>query len=132
MTLSQSSDSSRSSNSSRARHTGYHGIPSRCFCGAGTVLVTSHTTTNPGRRFYTCSNSSEGLHVWKWWDEAITEELMELKASLKSLEARVREDEVKTLKELSASKTKEGKEVKVVVALVVLIVSVGVFVSFVK
>ncbi|XP_024010569.1 uncharacterized protein At4g04775-like [Eutrema salsugineum] len=143
MTLSHSSDSSRSSISSRGH--GFHGIPSKCcFCGSLTVIMTSHTTINPGRRFYTCSNSLEGVHVWKWWDEAISEEVIDLKEDLKSLEARLRyghgvsdcvhigEDELKMLKDLSVRKSKEAKEVKIVVALVVVIISVGVLVSLVK
>ncbi|XP_024013360.1 uncharacterized protein At4g04775-like [Eutrema salsugineum] len=145
MTLSHSSDSSRSSISSRGRRHGLHGIPTKCFCGGSTVLVTSHTITNPGRRFYTCSNNSDGgVHVWKWWDEAFTEELMEVKGDLKTLEARIRyghyhsecsklgEDELKMVKELLDVKEKEAKEVKMVVAVVVTIVVVGVLVSLVK
>nr|VDD35733.1 unnamed protein product [Brassica oleracea] len=30
------------------------GIPRRCDCGAATVVLTSHTARNPGRRFYRC------------------------------------------------------------------------------
>lgn len=29
-----------------------------------------------GRRFYTCANVDDGeCHVWKWWDDAVMEEM---------------------------------------------------------
>ncbi|KAF3583945.1 hypothetical protein F2Q69_00027120 [Brassica cretica] len=40
------------------------------------MLVTSQSRTDPGRRYYTCYNVDDGeFHVWKWWDEAVMEEM---------------------------------------------------------
>ncbi|WZY74826.1 hypothetical protein YC2023_021210 [Brassica napus] len=50
------------------------GIPQTCYCGAKPLLATSRT--DPGRRIYTCENVDDGeCHVWKWWDEAMMEEM---------------------------------------------------------
>uniref|UniRef100_A0A0D3C996 Zinc finger GRF-type domain-containing protein n=1 Tax=Brassica oleracea var. oleracea TaxID=109376 RepID=A0A0D3C996_BRAOL len=40
------------------------------------VNATSQSRTDPGRRYYTCSNVDDGeCHVWKWWDETVMEEM---------------------------------------------------------
>ncbi|XP_024004983.1 uncharacterized protein At4g04775-like [Eutrema salsugineum] len=47
--------------------------------------MTGNTPATPGRRYYTCPFSfKEGSreHIWKWWDEAVTEELERLKIDL--------------------------------------------------
>ncbi|KAL0846618.1 hypothetical protein Bca101_019864 [Brassica carinata] len=51
------------------------GIPRRCLCGALTVLLTSKTKENPGRRFYRCGVVFGDNHVFKWADDAYLEEL---------------------------------------------------------
>ncbi|KAL0723499.1 hypothetical protein Bca4012_038098 [Brassica carinata] len=51
------------------------GIPRRCTCGAFTVLLTSKTKENPGRRFYRCGVVFGKNHVFKWADEAHMEEI---------------------------------------------------------
>ncbi|WZZ34121.1 hypothetical protein YC2023_017522 [Brassica napus] len=53
------------------------GFPQRCYCGAQPVLATSDSRWNDiGRRYYTCVNVNDGeCHVWKWWDEAVMEEM---------------------------------------------------------
>ncbi|KAL0774029.1 hypothetical protein Bca101_039180 [Brassica carinata] len=50
------------------------GFPQRCYCGAQPLLATS--SREIGRRYYTCTNVNDGeCHVWKWWDDALMEEL---------------------------------------------------------
>nr|VDD52729.1 unnamed protein product [Brassica oleracea] len=50
------------------------GFPQRCYCGAQPLLATS--SREIGRRYYTCANVNDGeCHVWKWWDDALMEEL---------------------------------------------------------
>ncbi|KAF8107189.1 hypothetical protein N665_0125s0017 [Sinapis alba] len=51
------------------------GIPSRCPCGALTVVLTSKTKENPGRRFYRCGAVLGENHLFKWADEAHQEEI---------------------------------------------------------
>ncbi|KAF3519579.1 hypothetical protein DY000_02061684 [Brassica cretica] len=52
------------------------GFPQTCYCGSQPRLATSQSRTDPGRRYYTCYNVDDGeCHVWKWWDEAVMEEM---------------------------------------------------------
>lgn len=52
------------------------GFPQTCYCGSQPQLATCYSRTDPGRRFYTCSNKDDGeCHVYKWWDEAVMEEM---------------------------------------------------------
>ena len=52
------------------------GFPHTCYCGSQPQIATSYSTTDPGRRYYTCTNvDDEECHVWKWWDEAVMEEM---------------------------------------------------------
>ncbi|KAF2566958.1 hypothetical protein F2Q68_00027410 [Brassica cretica] len=52
------------------------GFPHTCYCGSQPQIATSYSTTDPGRRYYTCTNVDDGeCHVWKWWDEAVMEEM---------------------------------------------------------
>lgn len=51
------------------------GIPRRCPCGALTVVLTSKTQENPGRRFYRCGVVFGENHLFKWADEALAEEI---------------------------------------------------------
>ncbi|KAG5375132.1 hypothetical protein IGI04_039728 [Brassica rapa subsp. trilocularis] len=52
------------------------GFPQTCYCGSQPQIATSYSTTDPGRRYYTCTNVDDGeCHVWKWWDEAVMEEM---------------------------------------------------------
>ncbi|KAF3577381.1 hypothetical protein DY000_02033633 [Brassica cretica] len=50
-------------------------IPRRCPCGAATVVLTSKTKENPGRRFYRCGVVFGENHVFKWADDAVLEEI---------------------------------------------------------
>uniref|UniRef100_A0A0D3AD10 GRF-type domain-containing protein n=1 Tax=Brassica oleracea var. oleracea TaxID=109376 RepID=A0A0D3AD10_BRAOL len=51
-------------------------FPKECYCGGEPLIRTSYTTTDPGRRFYTCENIDDGdCYVHKWWDVAATEEI---------------------------------------------------------
>ncbi|KAG2247106.1 hypothetical protein Bca4012_089926 [Brassica carinata] len=52
-----------------------HGIPRQCHCGSQTIVLTSKTKKNPGRRFFRCGTTSGTGHVFKWVDEANSEEL---------------------------------------------------------
>ena len=48
------------------------GIPQVCYCGNAPKIATSKDF----RRYYTCGNADDGeCHVWKWWDEAVMEEM---------------------------------------------------------
>ncbi|KAL0791729.1 hypothetical protein Bca101_007975 [Brassica carinata] len=54
------------------------GIPRTCYCGSEPVVATSYTTKDPGRRYFSCDNVDDGdCHIWKWWDVAIQEELVQ-------------------------------------------------------
>ncbi|CAG7888171.1 hypothetical protein BRARA_A01993 [Brassica rapa] len=62
------------------------GIPRRCNCGALTIVVTSKTRENPGRKFYRCCAVFSGNHVFKWADEAIAEEIEVIAGKQASME----------------------------------------------
>ncbi|KAF3589920.1 hypothetical protein F2Q69_00031108 [Brassica cretica] len=71
------------------------GIPRRCDCGAATVVLTSNTARNPGRRFYHCGAISGENHVFKWLDEAHDEEFVVVANKLATMEqdlADIKED----------------------------------------
>ncbi|KAG2275572.1 hypothetical protein Bca4012_044373 [Brassica carinata] len=55
------------------------GIPRHCHCGSNTIVLTSKTRQNPGRKFFRCETSSSQGHLFKWVDEANSEELSLLK-----------------------------------------------------
>lgn len=62
------------------------GIPRRCPCGAFTVVLTSKTKENPGRRFYRCGAVFGENHVFEWADEALVEEIEALTVKQSSVE----------------------------------------------
>ncbi|RID76582.1 hypothetical protein BRARA_B03547 [Brassica rapa] len=62
------------------------GIPRRCDCGAATIVLTSSTARNPGRRFYRCGAISGQNHVFKWVDEAHEEEFVVMANKLATME----------------------------------------------
>ncbi|KAL0728199.1 hypothetical protein Bca4012_024292 [Brassica carinata] len=52
------------------------GFPKTCYCGSQPKIATSYSRVDPGRRYCTCTNVDDGeCHVWKWWDEALMEEI---------------------------------------------------------
>ncbi|KAH0926375.1 hypothetical protein HID58_002359, partial [Brassica napus] len=62
------------------------GIPRTCDCGAATIVLTSGTIKNPGRRFYRCGANSGQNHVFKWLDEAHDEEFVVVANKLATIE----------------------------------------------
>ncbi|KAF8049310.1 hypothetical protein N665_2242s0004 [Sinapis alba] len=50
-------------------------IPSQCHCGSKTIILTSRTKKNPGRRFYRCGDTFGPGHTFRWVDKATTEKL---------------------------------------------------------
>lgn len=100
------------------------GIPTTCYCGAQPVLGCSYTSQNPYRRYFTCDNADDGdCHIWKWWEVAVMEEMMEFQRQLRDLKVQRYESEQKvlhlekTVQELSNNKS----GVKLTVWLLVLI-----------
>ncbi|XP_023645930.1 uncharacterized protein LOC111832641 [Capsella rubella] len=54
------------------------GFPTKCYCGGQPLLHTSYTRNDPGRKYFTCENVEDGeMHVHKWWDVAVMEEMRE-------------------------------------------------------
>ncbi|XP_023636056.1 uncharacterized protein LOC111829970 [Capsella rubella] len=54
------------------------GFPNICYCGGQPLLQTSYTRNDPGRKYFTCENVSDGdMHIHKWWDVAVMEEIRE-------------------------------------------------------
>ncbi|CAH8340700.1 unnamed protein product [Eruca vesicaria subsp. sativa] len=73
------SSSSSTSRSGSRKHV--YGVPSKCWCGKALDTWVSETKENPYRRFYRCKialqNKSEA-HLFKWVDEAILYERLDL------------------------------------------------------
>ncbi|KAF8077393.1 hypothetical protein N665_1041s0008 [Sinapis alba] len=62
------------------------GIPRRCHCGVLTIVLTSKTRDNPGRRFYRCGVVFGENHVFKWADDAHLEELEVIVGNVSAME----------------------------------------------
>ncbi|XP_010468429.1 PREDICTED: uncharacterized protein At4g04775-like [Camelina sativa] len=63
-----------------------YGILAVCYCGERPNLQPSFKRTNPGRLYYTCRNREDGdYHIFKWWDEAMMEELKTVKEDILKL-----------------------------------------------
>ncbi|XP_018479253.1 uncharacterized protein At1g43920, Chloroplastic-like [Raphanus sativus] len=63
-----------------------HGVPTLCHCGSPTIVLTSRTQDNPGRRFFRCGTTFGPGHVFKWVDEATSEELARIADKQATLE----------------------------------------------
>lgn len=75
------------------------GIPKTCYCGGEAVVETSYTSKDPGRRYFSCSNTDDGdCHVWKWWDVAVMEELRDQQRQLRELKDQAYESDEKLVK----------------------------------
>ncbi|XP_048635066.1 uncharacterized protein At4g04775-like [Brassica napus] len=74
------------------------GIPSRCWCRVGVTEIISRSNPNPYRRYYQClfaatQRLENDNHVFKWVDEAFTDEIQQL-----NYQVRMLEEEVQSLK----------------------------------
>ncbi|WZZ42814.1 hypothetical protein YC2023_039073 [Brassica napus] len=85
------------------------GIPRHCHCGSNTIVLTSKTRQNPGRRFFRCETSSSPGHLFKWVDEANSKEL----ALLKDKQVRLDQDLLQLKQELLDMKKDIGKILQV-------------------
>ncbi|CAN8306816.1 unnamed protein product [Cochlearia groenlandica] len=55
-----------------------------CYSGSNVFLESSSSRRKPGRVFYTCPSRNDGeVHMWKWWDKAMMEELSVVKKEIK-------------------------------------------------
>ncbi|XP_023641349.1 uncharacterized protein LOC111831445 [Capsella rubella] len=89
------SQPSSSSAASPARPTPASGIPVTCFCGSAMRARTVPEGPNVGRRYFECEDADgllhNGLlHLNKWWDEAILEELRNIKDKSEEQDDRVK------------------------------------------
>ncbi|WZZ19814.1 hypothetical protein YC2023_121201 [Brassica napus] len=77
---------------------GDDGIPTICYCGSEPVVATAYTEKDPGRRYFTCNNVVDGAtHIWKWWDDAVMEEMRDFQTEIRRLKEAVAEREQKLL-----------------------------------
>ncbi|KAF8086642.1 hypothetical protein N665_0617s0007, partial [Sinapis alba] len=70
------------------------GEPSKCWCGVGIIELVSKFTRNPYLRHYWCLYAVQRKlidknHVFKWADEAFTEEKQQLDYQIRMLEEEV-------------------------------------------
>ncbi|XP_024011361.1 uncharacterized protein At4g04775-like [Eutrema salsugineum] len=68
-----------------ARADANYGILEKCFCGRRLIIEESTVTATFGRRFYTCPEilgEENDEHIWKWWDEAVSEQLSIVKSRI--------------------------------------------------
>ncbi|CAA7033583.1 unnamed protein product [Microthlaspi erraticum] len=89
MDYSNNNDSSISYPATFRSYLGYRrvGIPEKCRCGCDVALRSSHD----GKKLYVCTgNTMDGEpHLRTWWDEAVVEELAELKDDLADLDTQL-------------------------------------------
>ncbi|XP_024009331.1 uncharacterized protein At4g04775-like [Eutrema salsugineum] len=80
-----SSSSRHSWDSSYYRADGEGGMRELCWCGLLMVIRDSKSEATRGRKMYTCPDWTferpcpNHNHIWKWWEDAVTEELSTLK-----------------------------------------------------
>ncbi|KAL1222699.1 hypothetical protein V5N11_004450 [Cardamine amara subsp. amara] len=87
---------------------GGRGIPSKCVCGLPTIIFTSKTQDNPGRPFFRCASKRDD-HFFKWVEDAVLEEVEELKDV--SLKIKSEADEFKEMLLKTKSEVEEFKTV---------------------
>ncbi|KAF8049529.1 hypothetical protein N665_2186s0003 [Sinapis alba] len=69
-------------------------IPSKCWCGESIIEVISESRPNPYRRYYRCLYAASlrlknDDHVFKWVNEAFTDEIQQLDYQIRMLEEEV-------------------------------------------
>ncbi|CAH8256850.1 unnamed protein product [Arabidopsis lyrata] len=96
-----SSSSSRSvDRPSVGQNDSERGIPKKCYCGAPPILRNSLGRDYPGRRFYTCEMAEDGgVHIGKWWDEAMMEEATMLRLEMEDEIERMRRSKMEKMRE---------------------------------
>ncbi|CAL9213615.1 unnamed protein product [Arabidopsis halleri] len=96
-----SSSSSRSvDRPSVGRNDSGRGIPKKCYCGAPPILRNSMGREYPGRRYYTCEMVEDGgVHIGKWWDEAMMQEATMLRLELEDETERMRRSKMEKMRE---------------------------------
>ncbi|KAG2322443.1 hypothetical protein Bca52824_015656 [Brassica carinata] len=83
------SDIVKSGGACSRRNRGFHGVPTRCWCGEGIDTFISKTHKNPFRRFYRCKIAMQRkgeAHLFKWVDEALAEEISLVEARQRTIE----------------------------------------------
>ncbi|KAG5387064.1 hypothetical protein IGI04_038534 [Brassica rapa subsp. trilocularis] len=104
---------------------GDDGIPTICYCGSEPVVATAYTEKDPGRRYFTCNNVVDGAtHIWKWWDDAVMEEMRDFQTEIRRLKEAVAEREQKLLL-LEKTVYDAGKDTTRVKLMVCLLVVIG-------
>ncbi|KAG5403645.1 hypothetical protein IGI04_009764 [Brassica rapa subsp. trilocularis] len=104
---------------------GDDGIPTICYCGSEPVVATAYTEKDSGRRYFTCNNVVDGAtHIWKWWDDAVMEEMRDFQTEIRRLKEAVAEREQKLLL-LEKTVYDAGKDTTRVKLMVCLLVVIG-------
>ncbi|XP_024013593.1 uncharacterized protein At1g43920, Chloroplastic-like [Eutrema salsugineum] len=57
---------------------GRKGFPKQCVCGSDVTIYTSGSKTNHGRPYFRCAVSRENGHLFKWVEDGMYEEVMDL------------------------------------------------------
>ncbi|KAG5384504.1 hypothetical protein IGI04_035974 [Brassica rapa subsp. trilocularis] len=70
------------------------GIPIKCWCAESIKELISKTNLNPYRRYYRCRYAAQRKlenenHIFKWVDEAFTDEIQQLDYHVRMLEEEV-------------------------------------------
>ncbi|CAA7034597.1 unnamed protein product [Microthlaspi erraticum] len=121
------------------------GIPKKCCCGCEVELRTS--LIELGRKFYICTGpvSIPGPHVNKWWDEAVMEDLLEIKGKMEDQDKQLFQiamdcgrvdklvDEVEMLKDSGEKhENKAANEFKIAVVFGVVVMIMAMIIAFLK
>ena len=85
------------------------GIPMHCHCGYNTIVLTSKTRQIQEEGFFCCETSASPGHLFKWVDEANSEEL----ALLKDKQVRLDQDLLQLKQELLDMKKDIGEILQV-------------------
>ncbi|KAF3529518.1 hypothetical protein DY000_02043170 [Brassica cretica] len=89
------------------------------------AVAVAYTEKDPGRRYFTCNNVVDGAtHIWKWWDDAVMEEMRDFQTEIRRLKEAVAEREKKLLL-LEKTVYDAGKDTTRVKLMVCLLVVIG-------
>uniref|UniRef100_A0A0D3BLV7 GRF-type domain-containing protein n=1 Tax=Brassica oleracea var. oleracea TaxID=109376 RepID=A0A0D3BLV7_BRAOL len=124
------------------------GFPQVCYCGTKPLLATSNTRQDQGRRYYTCAKKDDGeCYVYKWWDEALMEEMRARDIHVLQLGEKVEsltlltdydtEQKIRNLEKIVGDMAKEKSSFSYgfecfVIGIVVLVVVIGLVMTYLK
>ncbi|KAL0669433.1 hypothetical protein Bca4012_032137 [Brassica carinata] len=93
-----------------------YGVPSRCWCGKGVVVLYSRTDKNPYQWFYRSeigSHRKKENHLFKWVDEALLDEIRRVEAGQERIAEEIEELRMSMKKTMEEEVRKQKNDLEV-------------------